>query len=308
MRSVGHDTDNHSLIAEALLQDREGDIVHGKPVTPKIGRLKFGDAAADLLADYRTNGKRSLNVVERRVNKHLTPFFAGRKMAHITTTDVRTFIDRRQTELTVLVRKARTTNGVTIPEQRRPASNAEINRELALLKRMFSLAIQAGKLLHRPYIPMLRESNVRTGFFEPEQYRSVLSHLPLEIRPIVQFAYITGWRIASEVLPLEWRQVTANEVRLDAGTTKNREGRVFPMTAALRTVLDAQRVEHERLQQAGHIAPQVFFREVSEGRRVQRNRSGLSALKILEVGASWQDPGRLPHDLRRTAVRNLVRG
>ena len=48
---------------------------------------------------------------------------------------------------------------------------------------------------------------------------------------MIQFAYITGWRIASEVLPLEWRQIDfdANEIRL-AGTTKNRERRVFPMT------------------------------------------------------------------------------
>ena len=54
---------------------------------------------------------------------------------------------------------------------------------------------------------------------------------------MIEFAYITGWRIAIEVLPLEWRQVdfAAGEVRLDAGTTKNGDGRVFPMTAELRT-------------------------------------------------------------------------
>ena len=36
------------------------------------------------------------------------------------------------------------------------------------------------------------------------------------------------------MLTLQWRQVDfgAGEVRLDAGTTKNNEGRVFPMTAS----------------------------------------------------------------------------
>ena len=92
-------------------------------------------------------------------------------------------------------------------EIRRSVSNAEINRELTTLKRMFSLAIQAGKLHHKPHIPMLREDNTRTGFFEPDQFRSVLAHLPEEIQPIVTFAYITGWRIASVVLPLQWRRV-----------------------------------------------------------------------------------------------------
>jgi integrase len=105
-------------------------------------------------------------------------------------------------------------------------SNAEMNRELTLLKRIFNLAIQAGKILHKPYVPLLRENNVRTGFFEADQFKSVRAHLPAAIQPIVKFAYITGWRITSEVLPLEWRNVDlkAGEIRLDAGTTKNRDG------------------------------------------------------------------------------------
>ena len=51
-----------------------------------------------------------------------------------------------------------------IREQRRPTSgtsNAEINRELTILKRMFTLAMQVGKLLHRPHVPMLEERNTR---------------------------------------------------------------------------------------------------------------------------------------------------
>jgi hypothetical protein len=35
--------------------------------------------------DYGVNRKRSLEVVERRVRKHLTPFFEGHTMANITT-------------------------------------------------------------------------------------------------------------------------------------------------------------------------------------------------------------------------------
>lgn len=82
-----------------------------------------------------------------------------------------------------------------------------INRELTVLKRMFSLAIQAGKLVHKPHFPMLRENNVRAGFFEREQNLSVQKHLPTSMQPVVTFAYVTGWRINSEVLPLQWRQL-----------------------------------------------------------------------------------------------------
>ena len=56
-------------------------------------------------------------------------------------------------------------------------SNAEINRELTALKRMFNLAIQAGKLIQKPHIPFLKEDNVRVGFFERDQFLAVLRRI-----------------------------------------------------------------------------------------------------------------------------------
>jgi integrase len=158
---------------------------------------------------------------------------------------------------------------------------------------------------------MLKEDNVRTGFFEDHQYHSVMSHLPEELQPVIEFAFITGWRIASEVLPLEWRQIDfhAGEVRLDAGTTKNGKGRVFPMTADLRRLLLDQKAKHDALKKEGHIFPQVFWRMVGEYRRGPKKPQ-----PIISLNKAWKNaclaagcPGRIPHDLRRTAVRNLVR-
>ena len=92
---------------------------------------------------------------------------------------------------------------------------------------------------------------------------------------MIEFAYITGWRIASEVLTLEWRNVDlgAGEIRLDPGTTKNDDGRVFPMTDDLRTMLEAQRRDVDRLsREYGQIIPWVFFRLVAEKRGGQKYR------------------------------------
>jgi len=164
-----------------------------------------------------------------------------------------------------------------------------------------------------------RQSNIWTikyyragkGFFELEQYRAVLSHLAPDLRPVVSFAYISGWRIASEVLPLEWRQVDfdAGEVRLDAGTTKNGEGRVFPMTTELRRLLKSQEAERDQLKKANGIVRWVFWRMVAEGRGGEKKPQ-----PIISLAKAWKTacrragcPGRLLHDLRRTAVRNLVR-
>jgi integrase len=301
--------------ARRLLRRLEGDIERGLPVTPKVGRLKFEEAAKDLTNDFMINGKKSLAVVERRVRLHLQPYFEGRRMVDITAADIREYIAKRQADR-VTVKKARTikhADGTTeeIPAVTKPTSNAEINRELQALKRMFSLAIQSSKLLHKPYIPMLRESAPRAGFFEPEMFRAVVQRLPNSIQPIVQFAYLTGWRIQSEVQPLEWRQVDfdAGEVRLDPGTTKNRMPRTFPMTRELRSLLEAQRDERDRVKKDGHIVARVFFREVAEGRG-----GTLKPRPIIAFTKAWRTacvgagcPGRIPHDLRRTAVRNLVR-
>lgn len=133
-------------------------------------------------------------------------------MSVITTADVRAYIAERKAATTVTRRaydmkqKDRSTRHV--PEQERTVagvSNAEINRELTLLKRMFVLSIQTGRLLHRPHIPLLEERNTRKGFFELEAFASVLAHLPAALRPAIEFPFITGWRITSEVLPLQWR-------------------------------------------------------------------------------------------------------
>src|SRR5687767_1980916 len=256
--------------AKSLLRLREGDIERGVADTPKVGRIRFDEAVTDVLNDYRTNRKRSLDDVARRIERHLKPFFGNRRLASITTTDIREYIDSRQKETTIVRRAftftARDGTPRQVPEQRRTitgVSNAEINRELTALKRMFNLAIQAGKLLQKPHIPFLKENNVRVGFFERDQFLAVLQRLSDPVRPAATFAYITGWRIDSEVLPLEWRQVDfgAGEVRLDPGKTKNGEGRTFPMTRDLRELLEYQRAITENLQrQLKVVCPRVFHR------------------------------------------------
>jgi integrase len=167
---------------------------------------------------------------------------------------VNAFILKRQKDVMVL--------GEGDEREERRYSNGEINRELTTLKRILNLARQNGKLMHVPHVPMLKERNVRTGFFEREQIERILVHLPGAIRPAVQLAYITGWRIPSEVLKLQWRHVDfeARVVRLDPHTTKNDEGRTFPFTDALERLLEAQRAEHERLKAEGVICPWVFNR------------------------------------------------
>jgi integrase len=86
--------------------------------------------------------------------------------------------------------------------------------------------------------------------------------------------------------------------------TKNDEGRTFPFIDALERVLEAQSAEHERLKAEGVICPWVFNRSNRKGEG-KRTTPFIKALQAACTKAGC--PGRIPHDLRRTAVRNLVR-
>lgn len=306
-----------------LLKIREGDIAHGLPVNPKLNRIRFDEAAEDLKTEYAVNGRRSADELERRIRLHRLPHFGGRRLAAISTADVNAFILKRQKDVMIVGERPRPARGAKTPSasergwgpasgeksndrRERKYSNGEINRELTTLKRILNLARQNGKLMHVPYVPMLKERNVRTGFFEREQFGRILAHLPAAIRPAVQFGYITGWRIPSEVLRLQWRHVDfeSRVVRLDPHTTKNDEGRTFPFTDALAQLLEAQKAEHDRLKAKDVICPWVFNRS---NRKVKGKRI-TTFLKTFRTACTKAGcPGRIPNDLRRTAVRNLVR-
>lgn len=45
--------------------------------------------------------------------------------------------------------------------------------------------------------------HTRAGFFDDVMFAAVRDKLPEVVQPVVTFAYITGWRIQLEVLPLE---------------------------------------------------------------------------------------------------------
>lgn len=270
--------------ARDLLKKREGAIADGVPITAKSTRLTFDDAAKDVVNDYAINARKSKDDLERRINLHLTPAFGGRTLNSITAADARAFAVRRQ---------------------QAGASNGEINRELATLKRIFRLAVQAERYAGRvPHIQLLDEDNIRTNFLDDAMMADIEARLPAAVRPVVRFAYICGWRVASEILPLTWAQVDrkAWTVRLNAGATKNRRGRTIDVSQnqALRELLEALWKDHEALQKKGTICPYVFHRgngkQIRSIRRVWTNA-------CRDAGY----PGRLLHDLRRSAVRNLVR-
>jgi len=86
-RAVRESTETEKeTVARRILRNREGK---GIPINPKVGKITFEDAAKDIINDYTANRRRSLDGLERRITKHLTPFFKGRRLASIATADIR---------------------------------------------------------------------------------------------------------------------------------------------------------------------------------------------------------------------------
>ena len=146
---------------ERLLRIREGDIAKGLPVTAKTGQLRFDEAAADVVSDYRVNGKKTLGQLERRIRLHLEPFFGGRRMASITSADARAY---RRSPTSRRRHECHHQQGARDPKACLPARHA------------------SREAVARSPRPMLRESNVRQGFFQRDQFEAVRGALPPELR------------------------------------------------------------------------------------------------------------------------------
>ena len=267
--------------AERLLRQRLGEIGVGSYVGHDEKRLTFEDLTDMVTADYTLNARRSAGRMGHAI-KRLAKSFAGFKALQITAARLTAYAAERRSQ---------------------DAALATIQYELAVLRRGFSLAVAAGALSRRPVFPSLNVSNAREGFLEPAQVEALAEALPDDLKPILRFAIATGWR-RNEILGLTWVRVdfAAGVIRLEAGSTKTNEARQFPIDAlpALVAVLKSQRNLAVTLEAAtGQPVPLVFHR---------------FGQPIKDFYAAWRAactragvPGRLLHDCRRSAVRNLER-
>jgi len=272
--------------ARRFLKEREGRVATGQPILPRADRVRYEEIAADLKRHYEATGTRDLKEYARRV-QHLDRFFAGRRVASLGQPDADAYIVERQ--------KA----GVT---------GSTIRRELGTLTKMLRLAYKNGKAARLPILDRPKEGAPREGFFERAQYEAVRSHLPADLHGAVTIAYTFGWRMQSEVLTLERRQLDleAGTLRLEPGSTKNDEGRIVYLTPELKSLLAAQlerirAVEKKTGRIIRYLFPYLSGRKRLGERRRDFRKTWKAACKAAGV------PGAHRHDFRRTAVRNMER-
>ena len=245
------------------------------------GQATFAKASTQLVAEYKIHGRRNLSELKRCLKGHILPAMGELDLARIGTATVERYTLARLTE---------------------GAAPATVNRELTIIRGTYALAQRRHPemALAQWRVPSLPERNVRRGFLIYPEYRKLLALLPAHVKPVVICAYYWGCR-RGELLgdcraerrrePLRWDQVDLHGGVVQILHSKNDQPRELPIySTELKSVF----------QRPGRLrSPYVFLRK---GRPFWTFRKAWS-MASLEIGK----PDLKFHDLRRSAIRNMVR-
>jgi hypothetical protein len=308
-RESSHSTDRKD--AEKLLKRRLAEI-ETQTYIPRQN-VRIDELIVDVLTDHKDNGRKSTEQVEGRWRLHLQPFFTRMRASDVTTQHLRRYIAARRDQC---------------------AEPATINRELALLRRAFNLGLESTppKVRIVPHFPMLKESNVRRGFLESDQYDRVSEECAkagLWMRANFELGFTYGWRLheltGEQGLRVGQVNFFANTIRLHPGETKNDDAREVDMTQPVRELLRQcvhGKGPNDYVFTRENGGPVIDFRKTWEAVCV---RAGVGELVCPDCdeavdgerhcavcGRDWDAgevryEGLLFHDLRRTAVRGMIR-
>jgi integrase len=210
---------------------------------------------------------------------------------------------------------------------------ASINRVTQLLGQAFNLAVRQKRLGSVPFIRHLSESgNVRQGFFAEADFQNVVSNLPDYLKDFARFAYLTGMR-KGEIASLRWDDVDGDTIRLRAENAKNGEARTVPIEGELAEVIDRRRTARQvrKPDLPITLSAWIFHRD---GEPIGDFRKAWATACVMAGLGQWACPtcdgkvdaqhkcaacsrewtreeltyqGKIFHDFRRTAVRDMVR-
>jgi len=255
--------------AEDLLNVRKSEVLRGvfkRPV--KITFEEFGKR----YMEHAKGNKRSWLRDEQMLSKLQQFFGKERQLADISPMEIEKFkLHRRES-----------------------VSGATVNRELALLKRMFNLAIAWDLFLDfNPVrkVKFFREFNTGLRVLSPEEEEELLREAAPYVQDVIRFCLNTGLRIG-EVFSLRWSQVDLEKKILSVFAPKTEKIREIPVNEECLTVLQAWRLG---------MRNEFVFYNPETGKPFVDLKAGL-ALACGKAGIS----GVTWHTLRHTFASRLV--
>ena len=296
--------------ARQTLALRLGAIAKGEHIERPRQPVRVSELFDLHVRDYKVEGRKpkAIKNLISRWESHLKPYF-DIEAQNVTSDLVKAYTDAR------------------LDEGSRPAN---INNELAVLRRAFSLGLESTppKIRTIPYIPKIKKvRNRRTGFIEDADFERLAANAnELWLRLWLELAFTYCWR-RGELLGLRVRQVNFinGTIRLDPGTTKNGEGREVVMTGNVAKLLKQAVVEKRsedyvltRVTRLSH-GKQVPIRDMRDAWNKLITRAGMDgwicAIPTCRgefVNGSCQKCGHpkrisrlICHDMRRSGAKAL---
>jgi integrase len=255
--------------AERALKKRQGEIVDGKfEIRKTVTSPRFEDFAEEYF-EYSKANKRSW-MRDRTSIRNLLQHFKGLKLHNITPWLIDKYKSSRKEEVT----------------------EASVNRELACLKHMFTMAIHWGKAIDNPVkkVKLFREPDRRLRWLTEEECEKLINASSGHIKSIILTAINTGMR-RGEILSLTWDQVDFARGVITVERSKNDGVRHIPMNSQLTEELEAI-----KLNATGNF---VFskktgepYKEIKTGFQAAQKRSEIKKCRF--------------HDLRHTFASHLI--
>ncbi|MCZ6622026.1 MAG: site-specific integrase [Deltaproteobacteria bacterium] len=251
-------------------------------VGPKEEKLTLDDLEAKILVDYQKHNRRSAATVKHCL-KGVKEFFSFDRLVDIGTERIDQYQETRLSQ---------------------GAARATVNREMSYLRHGFKLLVEGRQISQTPVIKLLEGENIRQGFISKADFDKLVENLEPQARDIVIFLYNSGWR-SKEAMTLEWRDVDVEGgmIRLRRENSKSKRSRALPLLGELQDVIE-RRVKERRLD-----CLFVFHRG---GKQVKSFRKAWDTACVStgfgrreEKNGSLKYVGLVPHDMRRSAVRNF---
>jgi integrase len=258
------------MVAEKLLQKRLGEAGLGMAPEQDVKHVSYESCRDAWLA----SNKKGYSAM-----KPIDAFFKNKRAISITTDTLREYIAKRRAE------------GV---------ADSTIRRGLNNLRAILNQARKEGKLRLSdiPHFPMamLKELAPRKGFVDPPQFEKLLAALPENLRPLILFIYFTGCRVGAATR-IEWSMVErdCSAIHLPGEITKSGEPLALPLTGNLKPLA-------EKLRKAFRHEGTVF-----DATNLRKEWNKACVATKLGTVTGLKRTGLTVHDLRRSAVRNLVR-
>jgi excisionase family DNA binding protein len=260
--------------AVVALQQKVGEVFDGKyhPIR-KSSPITFIHLAEMYLEDYAKANKRSWRT-DGSYLKAMKEYFGARPVDEITAFDLEKYKTRRLEE------------GV---------KKSTVNRCLAILRRMFNLAIAWGHMKENPMkgVRLFSEKdNLKERILTPEEEVRLLETCAPHLREIILVAVNSGMR-RGEILGLRWQDVDFDNRILKVERSKSGKQRFIEMNSAVVGLLRQRRIKNPG---PGYVFlnPNTgrAFVDVKTGFIAACRRAGIKDLRF--------------HDLRHTFATRLI--